>query len=599
VDGAMNENFPIWTPPAEVIERANVTAVAKQLGLPDYKALHAWSAANREQFWGLVKRRLGIQFRKPFDRVLRMEGPNQPVWFPGAEMNIVDSCFQAASDAVAVVESDGGEFRWYTCGGLRQLAARVANALGDARGQTIGVIMPLSFKAVAIYLGVIASGAAAVSIADSFSPDEIATRLRIAGAKRVFTQANIAWGPKKLPLYEKIVASGAEKIVVIGEAALRAGDVSLEVFVSDDDQLRPVRRSPQDAINILFSSGTTGEPKAIPWDHTTPLKCAADAHFHHDLHSGDVTCWPTNLGWMMGPWLIFASLINRCTMALYTQAPTDAGFGRFVQDAKVNMLGLVPSLVRSWRQSKCMEGLDWSAIRCFSSTGECSNPSDMAYLMQLPGSVRPIIEYCGGTEIGGGYVTSTVVQPNAPSMFTTPAMGLDFVLIDDDGKPADKGEVFIDGPSIGLSTRLLNRDHDAVYYKDTPTGRSGSPLRRHGDELYRTPEGGYRVAGRSDDTMNLGGIKVGCAEIERVLNVVDGVHETAAVAMSPDDGGPSRLVIFLVARVDKDVAEWKKMFQQAIRSQLNPLFHVDEVRLIAGMPRTASNKVMRRELRKL
>jgi acetyl-CoA synthetase len=191
------------------------------------------------------------------------------------------------------------------------------------------------------------------------------------------------------------------------------------------------------------------------------------------------------------------------------------------------------------------------------------------------------------------------VQPNAPSTFTTPALGLDFVLLDDDGKPADKGEVFIDGPSIGLSTRLLNRDHDAVYFKDTPTGPSGFPLRRHGDELYRTPEGGYRVAGRSDDTMNLGGIKVGCAEIERVLNTIDGVSETAAVAMNPEGGGPSRLVIFLVARETKDPADWKKLFGQAIRTQLNPLFHVDEVRLITAMPRTASNKVMRRELRKL
>ena len=368
--------------------------------------------------------------------------------------------------------------------------------------------------------------------------------------------------------------------------------------MSDDDRLCPVEASPHDPINILFSSGTTGEPKAIPWDHTTPLKCAADGHFHQDLHPGDVACWPSSLGWMMGPWLIFAALLNRATMALYANAPTDAVFGQFVRDAKVNLLGVVPSLVRAWRQTRCMEGIDWSAIRAFSSTGECSNPEDMQYLMDLPGG-RPVIEYCGGTEIGGGYVTGTVVEPNNPSEFTTPALGLDIVLIGDDGKLSNRGEAYIEGPAIGLSWRLLNRDHDEVYYAGSPAGPTGVPLRRHGDELERSADGRYRVAGRSDDTMNLGGIKVGCAEIERVLNPLPGVLETAAVAISPPGRGPSLLVIFLVPREpsSRSANEWKPVLQQAIRAQLNPLFHVHQVNLATSLPRTASNKVMRRELR--
>jgi acetyl-CoA synthetase len=114
-------------------------------------------------------------------------------------------------------------------------------------------------------------------------------------------------------------------------------------------------------------------------------------------------------------------------------------------------------------------------------------------------------------------------------------------------------------------------------------------------------DGYYRVAGRCDDTMNLGGIKVGCAEIERVLNQVPGVLETADVAVPPPDGGPSRLVIFVVPRDgDSNTGEsFKPLLQQAIRTQLNPLFHLDEVRVVASLPRTASNKVMRRELRAL
>jgi acetyl-CoA synthetase len=406
-----------------------------------------------------------------------------------------------------------------------------------------------------------------------------------------------------LPLYDKVVAADAPPAIVVGgegapSVALRVGDESWESFLSPDERLTPVVREPGDAINILFSSGTTGEPKAIPWDHTTPLKCAADACFHHDIHRGDVLCWPTSLGWMMGPWLIFAALMNRATIALTDQVPTARGFGQFVQNARVSMLGVVPSLVRAWRQSACMQGLDWSGIRAFSSTGEGSNPQDMLYLMHLAG-YRPIIEYCGGTEIGGAYITGTVVQPCVPSTFTTPALGLDFVILDEQNRPATRGEGFLIGPSIGLSTRLLNRDHEAVYFADTPPGPNGVLLRRHGDDLEHLPEGYYRVTGRSDDTMNLGGIKVGCAEIERVLNQLEAVQETAAIAIAPPEGGPSQLVIHAVLRPGQSVpvADLKQAMQQAIREHLNPLFKVHEVRLVSLLPRTASNKVMRRELR--
>ena len=142
-------------------------------------------------------------------------------------------------------------------------------------------------------------------------------------------------------------------------------------------------------VNVLFSSGTTGDPKAIPWDQTTPIKCATDGKYHHDIKIGDVVVWPTNLGWMMGPWLIFATLINGGTIGLFEDAPTGEGFGKFVHDAKTTMLGVVPALVRHWKKTKCMEVFDWSSIRCFSSTGEASNEKDMTYLSALAG-FRPV-----------------------------------------------------------------------------------------------------------------------------------------------------------------------------------------------------------------
>ena len=134
-----------------------------------------------------------------------------------------------------------------------------------------------------------------------------------------------------------------------------------------------------------------------------------------------MVAWPTNLGWMMGPWLIYASFLNRATMALYYGAPNERGFGSFVQAAGINMLGVIPSLVRTWRRSGCMEGIDFSAVRVVCATGECSNAEDMHYLMALA-DYRPVLEYCGGTELAGGYLLSTAVVPVAPSIkMVTPA----------------------------------------------------------------------------------------------------------------------------------------------------------------------------------
>jgi acetyl-CoA synthetase len=595
---------PAWMPTQDVVEHANVTGLARELGLPDYAALHAWSIEHREAYWSRVLRRLNVQFDRPCEAVLDAPEGKPPRWLRGARLNIVASCFQADPTTVAVIESDGARLRTCSYGELKSRAARVAHALsqrGIVAGDAVAMILPMGIDAVAGYLGVLAAGAAVVSVPESFSSDEIGTRLRIADVKLVITQDVVPRGGKRLPLYDKVrAACDAPAVVVPADQPFTpadARDVSWAQFQAADAPFAPVSRDPGDPINILFSSGTTGEPKAIPWDHTTAVKAAADAHFHHDVHPGDVLCWPTSLGWMMGPWLIFASLLNRATMALYTQAPGDRAFGAFVRDAKVTMLGSVPSMVRAWRQGDCMRGLDWSGIRAFSSSGECSNATEMLYLMHLAG-YRPVIEYCGGTEIGGGYITGTVVQPSVPAAFSTPALGIDLAILDEAHAPATAGEAFLIGPSMGLSWRLLNREHDAVYYADAPV-LDGVRLRRHGDEIRRLPNGYWRVVGRCDDTMNLGGIKVGCVEIERVLNQVDGVLETAAVAENPPGGGPSRLVVFAVPKTGTAITgdELLPAMRQAIRARLNPLFHLDRVEVVASLPRTASNKVMRRELR--
>ena len=609
-DSSRDGPAPAWFPSDEQVQQANITGLMRELGINSYGDFHTWSVENHVSFIELMVDRLDICFSEPFDTVLELScGAESPQWLAGATLNIADSCFGALGNAPAIVsKSENTPLTTLTYNELGFLSNRVANSLVDAgfaAGDSIAIDMPMTPESVAIYLGIIKAGCTVVSVADSFAPHEIETRLKIAETKAIFTQDYISRGGKRLPLYEKVIASGAPKAVVHSSGGdvtsplkLRSGDLKWEQILSDRDEFDSVACQPNRHTNILFSSGTTGRPKAIPWTHTTPIKCAIDAYLHHDTKPGDVLAWPTNLGWMMGPWLIYASLINRATMALYDGLPTESEFGEFVQEAGVTMLGVVPSLVRSWKNTECMKGLDWSKIKAFSSTGECSNREDMLFLMSLA-EYRPIIEYCGGTEIGGGYITGTPIQPAAPATFTTPALGSDLVILDAEGKHTDNGEVFLIPPSIGLSTELLESDHHEVYFDDNLFLPDRTPLRRHGDQIERLAGGFYRVHGRVDDTMNLSGIKVSSAEIEQVLNTVSGVHETAAVAVPPKDGGPSRLIIHVVLLPGAcpDKTSLRDHLRASIREQLNPLFKIHDVVIRDSLPRTASNKIMRRLLR--
>lgn len=607
LNGRAEQPLAAWVPTSQDIEHANLSGLWQACGFKSYAELYQWSIEDRDAFWQKALDVLAIQFAKKPRAIMDMsKGVAHIQWFPGAQLNIAASCFQADPQAPAIVLRRRAEAALETLsyGELNALSNRFAAALvrdGFQPGDTVAIDMPMTAEAVIAYLGTVKSGCAVISIADSFTPEEIAKRLRIGNAKAMVTMDVSPRGGKRLPMYEKVQAADAPRAIVVTcddtlAVPLRQGDVTWDAFLDDDDTFTAIPRPPHAVSNILFSSGTTGDPKAIPWTHTTPIRCGLDAHFHHDIHAGDVVAWPTNLGWMMGPFLIYAALLNRATIALYYDAPTGCDFAAFVADAKVNMLGVVPSIVRAWRAANATDGLDWSAIRAFSSTGECSNARDMFWLM-AQANYRPVVEYCGGTEIGGGYLTQTLVQPAVPAAFSTPALGTELLILDDEAQPAEEGEVFLVPPSIGWSTELLNKDHFQTYYANTPTDAQGRVLRRHGDQLKRVHNACFRALGRADDTMNLGGIKVGSAELERAVKTVAGVIEAAAIAVTPAGGGPSELLMVTVTDAPSDRASLLRAMQQAIRTHLNPLFKICDVLVVAALPRTASGKVMRRVLR--
>lgn len=602
---AYMDSAPAWIPDSMSIQTTNIAKFMSELDIHDLKTFHSWSINHYEDFWERIITKLQIHFYTKPQKICDLsKGSESPQWLAGAKLNIVNSCFNANPKKNALIfKNKQNHLETMTYVELLRLTNRIANSLvkqGFKPQDKIAIYMPMTVESVAIYLGIIKMGGVVVSIADSFSHEEIITRLRITEAKAIFTQDHIIRLGKKIPLYAKVISANAPTAIVVAaeeviSIALRSGDLNWDAFLVTNDHFEAVSCSPNTHINILFSSGTTGDPKAIPWNHTTAIKCASDGYFHQDIQTDDIVAWPTNLGWMMGPWVIFATLLNQATLAVYHDVPRDKAFGEFVQDAKVTILGVVPALVSAWRQTHCMEGLDWSSIKTFTSTGECSNPEDMLYLMSLAG-YKPIIEYCGGTEIGGAYISSTLIEKNYPSIFTTPTIGSHFVIIDETGNLTNNGEIALIPTSMGLSTELINFDHHKIYYADMPK-LAGTILRRHGDQAYRFTNGTYCLLGRVDDTMNLGGIKTSSAEIERVLTGIDSIHETAAIAVTPAHHGPSHLVIYATAKNNPSKENIKKTMQSRINQHLNPLFKIHDIVFIDEIPKTASNKIMRRILR--
>ncbi len=577
-----------------------------ELGLASFAELHRFSVSERERFWSFVLERLGVVFRRKPDCILDLSrGVRDPVWLPGARLNVVESCFRADSRSTAIVyAAETGEWETTSYGKLQRDVRRFASGLrrhGFQPGDALALFLPMTPQCVVSYLGCIWAGCRVVSVAESFSTEELKRRLAIGEARGAVTVSSCRRGGREIALYPRVREAFEGRAIVIDAGNLERSDLAWEDLLGEDESEGHVA-SPDEITNVLFSSGTTGTPKAIPWTHVTPLKCGMDAHFHHDVHAADVVSWPTSIGWMMGPWLIYASLLNRATMALYEGAPTDAAFPRFVRKAKVTILGVVPSMVRTWRAEDSVTEGDFASVRLFSSTGEASTEEDYLWLMGRTDPPAPVIEYLGGTEIGGGHLTSTILNPGRASTFTTPALGVDFVVLDEDGRPVpegETGELFLVPPALGMSQRLLNASHDEVYYEGCPRGPNGEILRRHGDRVQVLPGGSYKAQGRADDTMNLGGIKIGALELERVVNEHPAVLESAAVGVAPEEGGPEKLVLHVVLRDPIESSRLKQELSRTIALRLNPLFRVERVEVLEALPRTPSNKIVRRALRGL
>ena len=613
----------VWRPDKSYIEPAHLTAFMRRHQLAGFNDLLDRSTRDISWFTDAVLKFLDIQFYQPYSQVVDLSSGFQlPTWCVGGKMNIVHNCldkYQATNkqDQPALIwEGEEGISRQLSYAELFRQTNKVAQALrslGLGKGDVIGLFMPMTPEIVIALLAIAKIGGIILPLFSGYGSGAVATRLSDAGAQVLFTSDGAFRRGK--PVEMKSVADEAaiqvptlKNMIVLRRTGQPVGmrtrrDHWWHELVSPQPEIGPtVITSAEDPLMIIYTSGTTGRPKGALHTHCGfPVKAAQDMAFGTDVHPADRVTWMTDMGWMMGPWLVFGALLLGATFFISDTAPDYPAPDRvwaMMERYRITHLGLSPTFVRAIipHGEQLATQHDLSALRFFASTGEPWNPDPWLWLFEkVGGSKIPIINYCGGTEISGGIVMGNPLLPMKPCAFSAPCPGIAADVFNELGQPVRNavGELVIKAPWIGMTRGFWK---EKVRYLDTYWNR-WNDVWVHGDFAAIDSDGLWYILGRSDDTIKIAGKRLGPAEIESVIVSHTDVIEAAAIGV-PHEVKGSELVLFAVLKAGAHSGE-------ALRSQLHDLV-VQEmgkplapkaILFVSDLPKTRNAKVMRRMIR--
>jgi acetyl-CoA synthetase len=353
---------------------------------------------------------------------------------------------------------------------------------------------------------------------------------------------------------------------------------------------------------VIYTSGTTGKPKGAVHVHSGfPIKAAQDLAFCFDLQDGETLFWLTDLGWMMGPWAIAGGLIAGATIMLFEGTPDYPNPDRLwelVEKHEATVLGISPTAIRALmaQGDEWVEQRPMPSLRAIGSTGEPWNPGPWLWAMEKVGRNRcPIVNYSGGTEISGGIIASTTIHPQKPCAFTGPVPGMAADVVDAAGNPVrgSVGELVIRAPWVGMTNgfwRDQERYIDAYWSKLPDTWV-------HGDWALVDDDGFWFILGRSDDTLNVAGKRVGPAEIESAAVSHPAVQEAAAIGVPHAIKGEA-IVVFVILRPDQAFDDSiATEILDTVASHLGRPLRPSKVHAVSDLPKTRNAKIMRRVIR--
>lgn len=611
----------VWIPDEQAVKRSRLSAFLAATGCADPGVLDRKAREDPAWFWGEAARWLRLDWQCEPDAVVEnLDEPHRARWFPGGKLNIADNAVDRW-----VRRGRGGEvaLRWETEGGERgawtfaELAAevdRVARGLlecGIGFGDRVGIQLPMVREAVVATLACAKIGAVAVLLFSGFGPGAVAQRLGDAGAVALICADGFPRRGKTVRLRE-VVAEVAERTpglrtcVVVGLASDDGPRLPGEVAWGDlangvpCDPLPAARCSSSHPLMIAYTSGTTGAPKGITLGHAGfAVKAGTDAAWCFDVGEGDVSSWITDPGWIMSPITVLGGLVAGSAVAVYgggVDYPDPRRVWRFADAAGVTMLGVSPTLVRTLaRGSDDAVPEPPATIRVFASSGEPWTPDAFSWLFERVGRGRiPIINYSGGTEVSGAILTNTTLQPIVPCGFAGPVPGMAADVADPDGRSltGTVGELVLRRPSPGMPLGFWGQDgrYEKTYWSHWP----GTWL--HGDFAEIDREGVWFIRGRSDDTMNVAGKRLGPAEIEQVVGEHPGVSESAAFGV-PDPVKGEHVVVLVVPSPHAPPNGLGAEVTALVGDRLGAALRPHAVHTVPSLPRTRSGKIMRRVIR--
>ncbi len=610
---------PVWYPTPDYTQGSHLESLINALGVPDYDALYRLSIEDPERFWEKTLDLIGVEWFKPFERFVDLaRGPAWPEWFVGGELNLSHvAVTQHARGALAqqlalIWEGEDGEVRRYTYRELERAvnqAAEALKSLGVGRGDRVGLFTPMIPETAIAALALAKIGAILVPIFSGYGAEAVATRLKDAEARLLITADGFF--RRGRPVTMKTTADEARRLAGTPRALVikRLGtgvpfDGQQEAWwhevVGGQPAESPTERmQSMDPFMLIYTSGTTGRPKGTVHYHAGfPLKAAQDMAHLFDLRRGEVMFWFTDIGWMMGPWAIFGSLILGATVFLYEGAPDYPGPDRLwamVERHGITHLGISPTLVRALMPhgSEPIEKHDLSSLRILGSTGEPWNPEPYLWFFKHVGRERaPIINYSGGTEVSGGILGNVVYRPIKPTGFNTAVPGMKAAVLDDQGRPVvgQVGELAVLAPWPGMTKGFWK---DPERYLKTYWSRFEG-VWVHGDWAMVDEEGHWFILGRSDDTLKVAGKRVGPAEIESAAVAHPAVKEVGAIGVPHEVKGEA-VVLFVVPNPgfepdEKLAEEIKEAVAKALGKPLKP----ERVHFVPDLPKTRNAKVMRR-----
>ena len=614
----------VWSPTPEVVARARVSALCRELGIDDWRELHRRSTEDIGWFWDAVVKHLGIEFFTPYDRVYdESAGVEWTTWFGGGTVNLTHNCVDrhargvAGARPAAIWESEDGRVETVTYAELSAEVNRIANCLlelGVKPGDAVGLYLPMSIQVVAGFYAICKIGAIVVPVFSGFAAPAVAARLADAGAVALLTADAV---PRKgRPVQMKQIADDALRdapsvrhVIVWNRLdsapAMTAGRDHWwhDAVAEQPAALQCPAFDPETPMMIIYTSGTTGRPKGAVHVHGGFLvKIAEECAFQTDVGPDDRFMWVSDMGWIMGPMQVVGAGALGATLVLSEGAPDHPGPGRLwelVERHRISVLGVSPTLIRALRGrgDEPVLAHDRSSLRILASTGEPWNPEPYRWLHEVCGEGRcPIINLSGGTEVAACFLSPMPVMPLKECTLGMPSLGMAMDVAGPNGEhlPAGEvGELVCKKPWPSMTRGVWG---DPERYLQSYWSRWPG-VWVHGDWASVDEDGYWYLHGRSDDTLNVAGKRIGPAEFESAAVAHPAVLEACAIGVPDKVKGEVVWVYCVLAPGEEPSEELRSEVRARVAEELGKAFAPSRVLFVDGLPRTRSAKIVRRAVR--